>query len=219
MHFSKSDDINGVPVTTARGIARYLYPRAETLEAIASFFDREPDSALADMVALRSAGFVDVSLHRDEEHWLLTESGFALSKATFARPIKRSTAERLLAGVVERAAEYNRTPGHLLTVDRLRVFGSYLDPAVDHLGDLDIEVTASPEVLDAQAAKAYADASGRQFADYLEHADWPRIELRRLLRGGSKSIDLQDARRGELSTEMVVVYERSADARAQERPA
>lgn len=159
-----------------------------------------------------------MELHRGEEHWLLTESGFALSKATFARPIKRSTAERLLAGVIERASEYNTTEGYLLSVDRLRVFGSYLDPAVDRLGDLDIEVTVSPEVLDAQAAKAYADASGRQFADYLEHSDWPRIELRRLLRGGSKSIDLQDAKRGELSTKMVVVYDRSADPRALEGP-
>lgn len=56
MHFSKSDTINGLPATTAREIARYLYPRAETLEAIASFFDQEQERALADMVALRNAG-------------------------------------------------------------------------------------------------------------------------------------------------------------------
>jgi len=43
--------------------------------------------------------------------------------------------------VIEHARAYNADPARLLTVTEILVFGSYLDPAVDPLGDLDLAVS------------------------------------------------------------------------------
>ena len=56
------------------------------------------------------------------------------------RPITRATAERLLAGVIDRAKRFNADESHLIDITELVVFGSYLDPGVQRLGDLDLGV-------------------------------------------------------------------------------
>jgi hypothetical protein len=45
------------------------------------------------------------------------------------------------ADPVERVHAYNAAPSRLLAVARMEVFGSYLDPDVDRLGDLDLAVS------------------------------------------------------------------------------
>jgi predicted nucleotidyltransferase len=63
--------------------------------------------------------------------------------ASFAKPISRATAERLLVGLLDRAAAWNAKPDKLVSIDEVLVFGSYLDPTIDRLGDVDIAVTLS----------------------------------------------------------------------------
>jgi predicted nucleotidyltransferase len=46
----------------------------------------------------------------------------------------------LVAGMLERAREYNTDAKKPLYVDRLRIFGSYLDPKIDPLGDVDLRI-------------------------------------------------------------------------------
>lgn len=69
-----------------------------------------------------------------------TVKGNALANASFGKPISRATATRLLGQVIERARAYNADPVRLLTVTEIVLFGSYLDSAVDLLGDLDLAV-------------------------------------------------------------------------------
>jgi hypothetical protein len=76
----------------------------------------------------------------EEERWSSTIKGNALAQASFGKPIRRSTAERHLVQVVDRARAYNTDPDKLLTIQTIIVFGSYLDPAADLLGDLDLAV-------------------------------------------------------------------------------
>jgi hypothetical protein len=73
--------------------------------------------------------------------WEATTSGNALAMASFGQRIRRTTADRLVTGLVDRARRYNADPAKPLYVERLRIFGSYLDPTVDPLGDIDIELS------------------------------------------------------------------------------
>jgi hypothetical protein len=56
------------------------------------------------------------------------------------RPLTRVRAEALLASVLDRAAAYDADDTKPFRIKQLVVFGSYLDPAVSHLGDLDLAV-------------------------------------------------------------------------------
>ena len=52
--------------------------------------------------------------------------------------IKRTTATRVLAELIERAKEVNADLTHTYGVERLDVFGSYLKEDGEYVGDLDI---------------------------------------------------------------------------------
>jgi predicted nucleotidyltransferase len=117
-----------------------------------------------------------------------------LAQASFGRPISRATATRLLAQVIERARGYNADPSRLLTVSRITVFGSYLDPAVDPLGDLDLAMSAVRRETDGQRyvdrVLAYARASGRRFSVFHEQLFWPERELQMILKNRSPAISI-----------------------------
>ncbi|MGY4542561.1 hypothetical protein ACVWY0_002485 [Arthrobacter sp. UYNi723] len=92
----------------------------------------DADAAFARMEA---AGYLaKVDLGDDSFVWEATTLGNALAMAGFGRPSKRRTADRLVAGMLERAREYNVDATRPLYVERLRLFGSYLDRRLTRSG-------------------------------------------------------------------------------------
>jgi hypothetical protein len=128
------------------------------------------------------------------ERWVTTVQGNALAQASFGKPISRATAARHLAQVIVRARRYNADPGHLLAVVEIAVFGSYLDPAADRLGDLDLAVTAVRRETNGDRyvdqVLACARASGRSFGTFIEELFWPARELRMILKNRSPAISI-----------------------------
>lgn len=110
--------------------------------------------------------------------------------ASFGKPIARSTADRLVAGMLERAREYNAYPGMPLFVERLRIFGSYLDPAVDPLDDVDVELSFGMRTRDHQKIRAYVRASGKTFGSFMAELFWPQKDLIQKLRNRSAAINI-----------------------------
>lgn len=93
--------------------------------------------------AFADDGYLKVyNVDRDGQTWWeATIKGSALAEASFRRPISRATAERHLAGVIDRARTFNADGSHLIDITVLVAFGSYLDTDVQRLGDLDLGVT------------------------------------------------------------------------------
>jgi hypothetical protein len=101
-----------------------------------------------------------------------------------------------LTEVIDRARQFNATPGYLVKVAELTVFGSYLDPAKDRLGDLDLAVKLRDLLAGAtcdefaQRRLAYASARGRQFNTFISRLDWPEHEALLALRKRSPTINI-----------------------------
>src|ERR1035437_8157895 len=96
------------------------------------------DAARKHMRAFEAAGYVErteLARAAGDDWWATTVKGNALANASLGQPIRRAPAARLLAQVIERARSYNAAPARLLTITEIVVFGSYLDPATDPLGD------------------------------------------------------------------------------------
>lgn len=127
--------------------------------------------------------------------WVTTVAGNALANASLTKPITRSTAERLLRGVIDRAASYNADPDRILAVTRLDVFGSYLDPEKDRLGDLDLGIEIVRRFDSdswTEMSLAYTAKSGRTFNRYTDRLFWPLHELLRYLKNRSSAIGFTD---------------------------
>lgn len=110
--------------------------------------------------------------------------------ASFGKPISRKTADRLVTELVGRARDYNAEPGKPLFIDQLRIFGSYLDPNIDPLGDVDIELSYGWRSTDPQSRIDYTKSSGKHFADYMDELFWPEKELIQRLRNRSAVLNI-----------------------------
>ncbi len=171
------------------------------------------DAARDQMRAFEAAGYIErtgLAGAAGDEWWVTTVKGNALANASFGKPVSRATATRLLAEVIERARSYNADPARLLTITEIAVFGSYLDPAADPLGDLDLAVstvhrdTGRERYVDK--VLEYARTSGRNFGTFHDRLFWPGRELRMILKNRSSAISITDEDIRELTDRFEVAY-------------
>ncbi|WP_258046211.1 hypothetical protein [Leifsonia shinshuensis] len=151
------------------------------------------DQAQLAINALTSAGYLEPAGDDDADMWVTTIAGNALAQASFGKPISRKTADRLVAELVERAKKFNADPTYVVSVARLRVFGSYQREDVDPLGDVDVELIIAFRPNEEErtgAVKRYSKASGRRFNSYLDELFWPETELRQILKNRSAAINI-----------------------------
>jgi predicted nucleotidyltransferase len=208
MRLNKNSTVCGLPAHHAREIMR-LFNSAKPQR----FLQQWADDADALATAFADEGWFQFKF-RDAEGdagWETTTRGNALAQASFRRAITRRTAERHLKAVVQRASDYNEDPGYLFSIEQVIVFGSYLQPDVAELGDLDIAITTrdrneTPER--AQRALEYAAASGRSFGAFVDRLSWAETELTQILRNRTSSISVTREDVSTLTDQWQVVYSR-----------
>jgi predicted nucleotidyltransferase len=222
---SKSDMICGLAAPMARQLMRAYYDN-RPVEVACDILGVGQDAARDQMRAFEAAGYIELAelTHaRGNDWWVTTVKGNALANASFGKPISRATATRLLGQVIERARAYNADPARLLTVTEIVVFGSYLDPAVDPLGDLDLAVSTVRRDTDGQRhvdkVLEYARASGRSFSAFHDRLFWPSRELRMILKNRSPAISITDEDIRKLTERFEVVYVIADDPKAIPLPA
>jgi hypothetical protein len=192
MRVAKTDTIAGLPAELARSIVRKFRGREMVADVVADLIEGtglEPEAVL---VGLEAAGYLEkVRVDNDGDVWWdTTIQGNALAMASFGKPISRKTADRLVSELLERAHAYNADPGKPLFINTLSVFGSYLSPEIDPLGDVDIELTYGRRITDQKARSDYTRASGRSFGTYFDQLMWPQTELVQHLKKRSAFINI-----------------------------
>jgi predicted nucleotidyltransferase len=209
---SKSDAICGLAAPAARQLMRAYYDD-RPVEVACDVLGVNRDAARDQMRAFQAAGYVErrgLAHAGGEDWWTTTVKGNALAGASFGKPVSRATATRLLGQVIDRARAYNADPARLLTITEIVVFGSYLDPAVDPLGDLDLAVATARRDTDGQRyvdkVLEYARVSGRSFGAFPDRLFWPARELRMILRNRSPAISITDEDVRALTDRFEVVY-------------
>ncbi len=219
MRLSKSDIVGGLPAEVARDFMRFMTQREVDQEwAEDALRDRGVESPLDVLTRLEAEGYLEGhESQAGRRTWTTTIRGNGLAMASFGSLMTRAAAERLLREVVERARAYNAVPDRPLVIERLRVFGSYLDPSVSKLGDLDIELAFSKKDDSPEAALDYARRSGRRFGSYIERLFWPQQELVLFLRNRSRFINITDEDVSSFTTEALVVFERTGTAEETKR--
>ena len=193
MRVAKTDNIADLPATLARNLVRLYRGRAVTQDAATSLLHKngveDVDRVFA---ALEAGGYLERLDVEDPGYvwWETTTLGNALAMASFGKPISRKTADRLVGGLVDHAREYNAEGHRPLYIDRIRIFGSYLQQDVDPLGDVDVELSYGRRITDPRAVREYTKASGRNFASYIDQLFWPQKELLQHLRNRSAALNI-----------------------------
>jgi predicted nucleotidyltransferase len=153
------------------------------------------------LVALEREGFLkehDLTRYRADGKivWELTTKGRALRIAKAGKPIKRSTADKLVAEFLQRVAQVNATRVYAYRVTRVIAFGSYLGDRPD-LGDIDLGVEFTPKWSNEEGYKSLvrprieaAIKAGRHFGSYFDELAWPQKEIELFLKNRSRALSL-----------------------------
>ena len=168
--------------------------------------------AEAVLAQLRVLGFVELDRETGLDH--LTLLGSALCNATAAKPVSRSVAQRHLDQLISRAEAINESDQYLFWVDQLVLFGSFLDPAAEKVGDVDVAVGLTRREPDgdlfAQKSRRRAEDSGRAFNTLIDLLGWSERELWLALKNRSAVLSLTSTRDRVLETCVSrVVYNRT----------
>lgn len=216
MRIAKTDVIAGLPAAAARDIMKVFGSQELPAEYAGEVLARYGIATPADVVvkALADAGYLTVDNEYRDVEWTTTIQGNALGMASFGKPISRKTADRLLDELIQRARSYNADPGKPMFVRTLTIFGSYLDEAVDPLGDLDVGLVQGQRTSDDAELRRYTRASGRTFKTYIDQLFWPQRELFLLLKNRSAAINITLEDLSDLTDRTRIVYSIGEDAGA-----
>ena len=207
----------GLPAPVARSLVRLFRGGIFVQDMADTLLSRNGiDNGDATFARMEEAGYLArVDLGGDGYTWWeATTSGNALAMASFGQPIRRTTADRLVTGLVGRARRYNADPAKPLYVERLRIFGSYLDPAVDPLGDVDIELSFDRRIRDQEELSAYTRASGKKFRSFMAELLWPQTELVQHLKNRSTAINITLENIDHITEQSLTIYTIADDSAA-----
>jgi hypothetical protein len=217
MRISADDVICGVSAPAALELMR-RYCSARPAESACRVLGVCQEAAQDQLALFEAAGYLTRENSGSLENgasWLATSRGTALAQASVGKPGRRVTAGRRVEQVLARARAYNADPGRLLTIARITVPGSYLDPAECYGGGLELAVYVMRRECDrdlyVRKVLAYARASGRRFGAFHELIYWPDRELRMVLKNRSPDISITDDDTGSLAGRLEPVYAVSDD--------
>lgn len=208
MRIRASDSMAGIPILRVRDALRRA-PFAWDGRYLARSLGVPAKKARELLQVLNDRGYAEPS-ESFPRSWLLTTEGNAFAIATAARPIMRATAERALRGLLERASELNADPRFILKVVKIELFGSYLDSAIDRLGDVDVIIEFQPKRPetwdgDIRHYEPVYPHGGSIFEMVTAHD----LDVRKHLRGRSRVLSLHEVRERTLvpEAERRVVFE------------
>jgi len=201
MRIEPAGHVAGLPALEARALmraaARY---DVVTVADLAAHLRRSPRRVARELRALAAAGFFE----RDPDvrsAWVVTTRGYALCHATAAKPLRRATAERIVAEVTARAAALADWDAHpfAFRVTALVLFGSTCHSAAERptVNDVDLAIALGPRFPDPERQWRYmldrtraAWRAGRSFGSLGAELVWPVVEVQRWLRRGSHAVSL-----------------------------
>lgn len=200
MKLNKSDVIAGVPVSHVRAVLRYAYRWHGEISSRGIRFvlkDQYDPQQLSDELIARDLLTSEQDPHKGR-YFRLTTQGSAFALASFGKGFHRRTAAKALEAFLERVNEVNRSSDLLCSVERVRVFESYLsDAAIVHDIDLAVQIEhkiKAPEKFEnaAKIKTKRAIERGRKFSTFLEELFWPEEEVRLFLKHRSPILSIHE---------------------------
>ena len=187
MRISDNQVIAGLPAITARRLMRRLGEYI-TPSLVQQIIGCRLHRAQAIVAQLESDGYIAAV----GSYWEPTVKGGALCCAKASKPLRRTTATRLIQQVLERAHAVNADDSWAYCVQVIAVFGSYIR-GKERPNDVDIACELRPRWADNKKQRSHEENRRkvrRNFANISELACWPRTEVLNFLRSRSHGLSI-----------------------------
>jgi predicted nucleotidyltransferase len=169
-----------------------------SVNCFSQYFNIGKNIALTQIEAFESEGYFEKSEHHAHDlYWNKTMKGCALSMASAAKKVKRTTADRHYHDFLGRVNKVNNNDEFLYQVSKVALFGSYLTNA-ETVSDIDLFIWLERKPKfndDFQQVKEQRTlqmaSEGRNFKNYGEVLYWPELDIRKYLKNSSRVISIQ----------------------------
>ncbi|MCP2264408.1 hypothetical protein ACFQHV_23690 [Promicromonospora thailandica] len=214
MRLQRGETVARIEPGVARSLARACLVDGTRTDYIAHVVKVDVAEAERLLRQLEADGYVrhetPESDGEPEVWWNTTLPGSGLAGASFLRPINRAKAESHLAGLLDRAASYNADVDKPVWIERISLFGSLLDDTATDFGDVDLHVVLEDRAEHdaAEAALAYARASGTTFPNWIDRFFWAKTEAKQILRNRSGYLSIHTEDLNDVTDRIRVVYDR-----------
>jgi hypothetical protein len=190
MRITSDQRIAGYPAVQIRRLMRETVCGSITLRHVRLVLRCSDSGAASVLNRLEKDGLIESVRGRLEQ----STKGRALAMATAAPPLRRATAARLVAAVIERARALNADDSWAYRVGTVVVFGSYVR-GVDRPSDVDVACELRPRWMsDRQQAQEQVrrETRGEPFRNISEWAAWPKLEVFRFLRDRARGLSMHE---------------------------
>ena len=189
VRIEKDQLIAGLPAKDVRRVMRQVEGCLIRPSTVASILGLSESRARRILNRLEKDGLVAAK----DDFWEITAKGRTLTMATAAPPLRKATAEALIAKLIERAKMVNESKHLADRVQRLVVFGSVARGA-ERPNDVDVACSLVPRFQgDKQCAVEDARRDERRsFANTSEWAAWPKLEVLKILKSRSRGLSIQE---------------------------
>lgn len=180
MRIEKGQKIVGHPALHVRQLMRKAARRGLTFRLVQEILGCSDTSARTVMAKLQVEGFVESVNGRVQ----VSIKGNALAMARTVAPLRRQTAERLIANIVNRAHAVNRDEKLAYRVRTLVLFGSCVRGET-RPNDVDVACELAPRFNGERQSLLEQDrrpARGRSFRNLSQWASWPQMEVFQFLK-------------------------------------
>lgn len=183
MRVRSTDIVAGVPAKEARAIVREIREhdtQGLPVEYLETRVGREVLTRFVD------EGFLEPTTphHADRPACLMTTiRGNALAGASFGPPTPRAKAQRELEAFLDRVREVNANPDLMYWIVHVDLFGSFLDPTIDPVGDIDLAVEfrgrwdPNDHARFRLWSRERVEATGPASLDAMQQTYWPKREV------------------------------------------
>jgi predicted nucleotidyltransferase len=189
MRIDKNERIAGLPALQVRRLLREIGESHIDVDATAKILATSKAKASKALAILLRRGL----LVEDNDKCTLTIAGRALAAATAAKPLLTKTAERLVEEVLSRARLVNEADAFAYCVELIGIFGSVASGR-ERPNDVDIACKLVPryddEELQTGLENLRRETKRGRFANTLEWAYWPQLEVLKYLKNHSKSLSI-----------------------------
>ena len=193
MRIDPHDELAGFPILDVRRFLRRCAGCGFTTSYVGYVLRSNRADAQRLINALVERGFAEPERRKDE--WKLTIAGNAMGMASAAKPLKRSSCDRIVREFLDRVETVNASD-FAVRVDSVRLFGSYAKGA-NRPNDIDVCAHLVPKSDDpieqqrkADERRQLAIRNGRRFSGMIEGTSWAWREVFLFLKKRSRALSL-----------------------------
>jgi len=185
MRIKRNEKIGNIPIIKIRDYFKYLRIDGISKEDLREHFELsidDTDSLIKDLI--QNEFIENTTEEQQEKEFQLTIKGQALCIARCVSPMSKEKADKIFNDFMKRVEEINNNDYYLHKVEKLYLFGSYLNTDNIDFGDIDIAFALNRKIEDIEEFEKTNERriqevkkQGKVFTTFVDEFWYPETEV------------------------------------------